>query len=68
MIWQDMGMVVGVYVIIYWKASYNPIRYGPIVLVGLLGKLFGPIVFFTNCFQKNVPFAFFYIFVNNDFI
>jgi hypothetical protein len=68
MIWQGMGMVIGVYGIGYWIASNDPIRHWPIVLVGLLGKLFGPIGFFINYFQENVPFACFYTLVTNDFI
>ena len=68
MVWQGMGMVIGVYGIGYWIASNDPIRHWPIVLVGLLGKLFGPIGFFINYFQGNVPFAFFYTLVTNDFI
>ena len=61
-VWQGMGMVIGVYGIGYWIASYDPIRHWPIVLVGLLGKLFGLIGLFINYFQEKVPFVFFYIF------
>ena len=67
-VWQGMGMVIGVYGIGYWIASYDPIKYWPIVLIGLLGKLFGPIGFFVDYSQQNVPFAFFYTLVTNDFI
>lgn len=41
-IWQCVGMIVGVYGVGYWIAAGNPFRHWPIVLVGLLGKLFGP--------------------------
>ncbi len=44
-IWQCVGMIVGVYGIGYWIASYNSERHWPIVLVGLLGKIFGPLGF-----------------------
>jgi ligand-binding SRPBCC domain-containing protein len=44
-IWQCVGMIVGVYGIGYWIAANDPRRHWPIVLVGLLGKLFGPIGF-----------------------
>ncbi len=44
-IWQCVGMIVGVYGIGYWIASWDPVRHWPIVLVGFLGKLFGPIGF-----------------------
>ena len=44
-IWQCLGMVIGVYGIGYLAASLDPLRHWPIVLVGLLGKVFGPIGF-----------------------
>ncbi|MEN0021340.1 MAG: hypothetical protein AAF747_10705, partial [Planctomycetota bacterium] len=43
--WQTVGMIVGVYGIGYWVAASDPLRHWPIVLVGALGKLFGPIGF-----------------------
>jgi hypothetical protein len=68
MVWQGMGMVIGVYGLGYWWASYDPLRHWPIVAVGFLGKIFGPIGFFFNYFQAKVPFAFFYTLITNDFI
>jgi small multidrug resistance pump len=44
-IWQCVGMIVGVYGLGYWIASTDPIKHFPIVLVGFLGKIFGPIGF-----------------------
>lgn len=44
-IWQCVGMVVGVYGVGYAIAGLNPYRHWPIVLVGFLGKVFGPIGF-----------------------
>ena len=44
-IWQCVGMIVGVYGIGYWIAASDPQRHWPLVLVGLLGKIFGPIGF-----------------------
>lgn len=38
-------MIVGVYGIGYWVAASDPQRHWPIVLVGFLGKIFGPIGF-----------------------
>ena len=40
-----MGMIVGVYGIGYLIAARDPRTHWPIVLVGLLGKVFGPIGF-----------------------
>jgi len=47
-LWQGMGMVLACYGLAYWWASYHPVHYWPIVLVGFLGKMFGPIGFFIN--------------------
>jgi hypothetical protein len=42
-LWQCIGMIVGVYGVGYAIAAYDPVRHWPIVLVGFLGKFFGPI-------------------------
>ena len=42
-IWQCVGMIVGVYGLGYAVAGRDPYRHWPIVLVGLLGKLLGPV-------------------------
>ncbi len=42
-LWQCIGMIVGVYGIGYAIAATDPVRHWPIVMVGLLGKIFGPI-------------------------
>lgn len=68
MVWQGMGMVIGVYGLGYWWAANDPLRHWPIVLVGLLGKIFGPLGFFMNYFGDLVPFGFFYTLITNDFI
>lgn len=44
-IWQCVGMVVGVYGIGYAIASRDPLRHWPITLVGLSGKILGPLGF-----------------------
>lgn len=68
MIWQGMGMVIGVYGLGYWWASQDPLTHWPIVMVGFLGKIFGPLGFIFNYFNGEVPFAFFYTLITNDFI
>jgi len=60
MVWQGMGMVIGVYGLGYWWASYDPMRHWPIVAVGGLGKLFGPAGFLMNYLTGLVPFGFFF--------
>lgn len=42
-LWQCVGMIVGVYGIGYIIAAFNPMKHWPIILVGLLGKIFGPV-------------------------
>lgn len=42
---QGIGMIVGVYGIGYALAARDPVTQWPLVLVGLLGKLLGPIGF-----------------------
>ncbi len=67
-IWQGMGMVIGLYGLGYWWASYDAIRHWPIIAVGLLGKIFGPIGFFINYFMGLVPAAFGFTLITNDLI
>ena len=68
MIWQGMGMVIGVYGLGYWWAAEDPIRHWPIVAVGFLGKLFGPLGFAMNFLSGDAPWEFFYTLITNDFI
>jgi hypothetical protein len=68
MIWQGMGMVIGVYGLGYWWAAHNPVKHWPIVAVGFLGKIFGPLGFTINYFKGAVPFSFGYTLITNDFI
>jgi hypothetical protein len=68
LIWQGMGMVIGVYGLGYWWASTDPVRHWPIVAVGFLGKIFGPAGFVMNYLTGKVPFDFFYTLITNDFI
>ena len=44
-IWQCVGMIVGVYGVGYAIAAFDPLGHWPIVLVGLMGKVLGPIGF-----------------------
>jgi small multidrug resistance pump len=68
-IWQCVGMIVGVYGIGYALAARDPARHWPIVLVGLLGKLFGPIGFIDQALIKNAfPVGFGWTILTNDLI
>ena len=67
-IWQCVGMIVGVYGLGYAIAATDPVRHWPIVLVGLLGKLFGPLGFLLAALRGDLPWAFGWINVTNDLI
>lgn len=67
-LWQCIGMIVGVYGIGYIAAATDPIRHWPIVLVGLLGKVFGPIGFIKALYTKVFPLTFGINIIFNDLI
>ena len=67
-LWQCIGMIVGVYGIGYWIAASDPVRHWPIVLVGLLGKIFGPIGFAHAMLNDRFPVAMAVTIVTNDLI
>lgn len=67
-IWQCVGMIVGVYGVGYLIAARNPQRHWPIVLVGLLGKLFGPVGFLYSAVNGVLPWSFGILIVFNDLI
>lgn len=67
-LWQCIGMIVGVYGIGYWIAASDPVRHWPIVLVGLLGKIFGPIGFVQAVLADRFPLAMGCTILTNDLI
>ncbi len=67
-LWQCIGMIVGVYGIGYLIAARAPMVHWPIVLVGLLGKVLGPIGFLLAYRQGALPLAFGAINLTNDLI
>jgi peroxiredoxin len=67
-IWQCVGMIVGVYGIGYWIAARDPFRHWPIVLVGLLGKAFGPMGFVYAAIGGQLPWRFGATILTNDLI
>ncbi len=66
--WQCIGMIVGVYGIGYLIAAGNPLKHWPIVLVGLLGKIFGPIGFIDAAARGQLPWNFGWMILTNDLI
>ncbi|HZH89612.1 MAG TPA: hypothetical protein VEX70_03220 [Pyrinomonadaceae bacterium] len=67
-IWQCLGMVVGVYGVGYAIAARDPFRHWPIIFVGLLGKLLGPIGFLQTAARGDWPWALGWLNVTNDLI
>ncbi len=67
-LWQCIGMIVGVYGIGYIAAARDHRRHWPIVLVGLLGKIFGPIGFAQALLNGDLPPAFGVTILTNDLI
>ncbi len=67
-IWQTVGMIVGVYSIGYGIAALDELKHYPIVLVGFLGKIFGPIGFFYTWLSGEIALSFGLIILFNDLI
>ena len=65
---QCLGMVIGVYGIGYWIAARDPATHWPIVLVGLLGKIFGPIGFVYNAWRGTLPWTMGATILTNDIL
>lgn len=67
-LWQCIGMIVGVYGVGYAIAATRPLRHWPIVLVGLLGKVLGPIGFVDAAARGALPWSSGWLIVSNDLI
>ncbi|MBY0403384.1 MAG: redoxin domain-containing protein, partial [Cyanobacteria bacterium] len=67
-LWQCIGMIVGVYGVGYGIAAFDPYRHWPIVLVGFLGKVFGPLGFVFALVQGTLPLSFGITNLTNDLI
>ncbi len=67
-LWQCIGMIVGVYGIGYFIAAGNPFRHWPIVLVGLLGKILGPIGMIAAIINESLPLSAARTILTNDLI
>ena len=67
-VWQCVGMIVGVYGVGYACAAGRPLRHWPIVLVGMLGKVLGPIGFVDAAIRGEVPWRSGWLILTNDLI
>lgn len=66
--WQCIGMIIGVYGVGYAIAAFDPMRHWPIVFVGLLGKVFGPIGFGQGLLAGDLPWRMGWTILTNDLI
>lgn len=67
-IWQCVGMIVGLYGLGYAIAAFNPVRHWPIILIGLLGKILGPIGFLQAILTGSLPLSAGWLLLTNDLI
>ena len=67
-IWQCVGMIVGVYGLGYWWASRDYAKHWPVIAVGFLGKIFGPIGFLQSVIQGALPWSWGWMILTNDLI
>lgn len=67
-LWQCIGMIVGVYGVGYACAAWDPVRHWPVVLVGFLGKVLGPLGMAQALWTGELPWAFAVNCVTNDLI
>lgn len=67
-LWACIGMIVGVYGVGYAIASRAPVRHWPIVLVGLLGKILGPIGFVDAAVRGELPWSMGMVILTNDVV
>jgi hypothetical protein len=67
-LWQVVGMFVLVYAPGYWWAARYPSRHTHLVLIGMLGKVLGPIGFAWAAITGHLPLAFGWTILANDLI
>jgi len=67
-LWQSIGMMTAVMGIGYLIASTNPMRHWPVVLVGLLMKIFAPLGFLYYYLSNDLPLVILHMHITNDMI
>ena len=63
---SGIGMFVGVYGYGYWVVSKEPLKYPQLVVIGLLGKVLGPIGWAYNVYLGVIPLKTMWVNVFND--
>ena len=66
--WQTVGMMVASYAPAYWWASRDPLRRAPLVVVGLTGKVLGPVGFVWAVKTRRLPLRFGLTIAANDLV
>ena len=67
-LWQVVGMFVLVYAPGYWWVARRPARHRQFVLIGLLGKVLGPLGFLWSLRGGTLPRAFGWTILTNDLL
>jgi hypothetical protein len=67
-LWQVVGMFVLVYAPAYWWAGRYPERHPHLILIGLLGKVLGPVGFVWAALNGLLPLSFGWTNLTNDLI
>lgn len=67
-LWQVVGMFVLVYAPAYWWAARRPWYHRHLIVIGLLGKILGPIGLVWSVYQGQLPIAFGWTIITNDLI
>lgn len=67
-LWQSVGLMVGCYAIGYFIAAFDPYLYWPMVLVGLIGKVLGPVGMIYAVASGQLPLLFAWNNLTNDVI
>ena len=67
-LWRGLGLFIGLFGVAYGIAATDPVRYWPIVFVGLLAKLFVPLGFATEAATGTFPWSLGGLFLVSDVI
>lgn len=67
-LWQVVGMFVLVYAPAYWWAARRPYQHRHLILIGLFGKVLGPIGFLWSAATGQLPLAFGVTILTNDLL
>ena len=67
-LWRVVGMFVLVFAPAYWWAGRFPERHAHLILVGLLGKVLGPLGFVWSVLSAELPIVFGWTILTNDLI